>query len=162
MIFRKSLHRSSEDLLRSWLAVLRTTRHSGVLLSVRLPHRRTTKIFFTLRRHHHSSTSNQPCHPPFHPPNSRLSLPKPSPPKPPHTVCTEYIIPDTQPCKSANPPPIPLPSIITALKTLTLSLTIRSRPLLQLPRWSVYPHLVGRVHHRRECRECLISGGDLC
>lgn len=73
----------------------------------------------------------------------------------------KYIIPDTQLCKSANPPPMPLPSIITALKTLTLSLTIRSRPLLQLPRWSVYPHLVRRVHHRRECRKRLISGGDL-
>lgn len=100
-------------------------------------------------------TTTQPCHPPFRPPNLRLSLPKPSPPKPPHTVCTEYISPDTQTaCTSANPP-----SIITALKTLTH--THDSRPLLQFPRWSVHPHLIRRVHHRRECRECLVFGDDL-
>lgn len=55
-----------------------------------LPHRCTTKILFTLHPHHHRSTANnQSCHLPFHPPNSRLSLPKPSPPKLPHTVCTK-------------------------------------------------------------------------
>lgn len=95
------------------------------MLSMNYPTRRTTKILvlFTLHHHHHhrSTAHNQPCHPPFHPPNSRLSLPKPSPPKPPHTVCTEYIIPDTQ---SANPQIPPSPSIITALKYTPYSPTL--------------------------------------
>ena len=160
MIFRKSLHRSSEDLLRSWLySVLRSSNSTYYLCYPTDVQRRyySSHFIFIIT----TAQLPQPAMPSTLSP-AELETLSTNAISAKATAYSMYRIlhhsrhATLQIRKSANPP------FDHYRVENTHTHTHDSRPLLQLPRWSVPPHFIRGVHHRRECRECLVSGDDLC